>query len=440
LKPSPYRLAEWLTRSGSAEVVKYFAMKAHAGGQAMPPERSGSIFVCGDLQIDVGRQRVLQAGKDLELPKLSFDVLLAMVRVAPNVLSINALMERVWAGVVVNPETVIQRISLVREALGDDSREPRYIGSLRARGYFLIPPVTDGVNTSTACHAAADPAAGQRVTEPVPDVPCSPSEPSPLPLFCSGGYSRFRGTGKPRWSDAAVRSIDADTVARTVAVMPFKNLSRDPDDAYLATGLPEMILNRLSNVRNLAVVARSSSFALDSSTGNAREIGRRLNSAHLVEGRVQRDGDRVRVTAQLIESSGTLVRSFDRPLGISSRSGRHLEPIAAVLMDRIADLGTVTEPQEHSANVTAHLSYFHGLSLLGHYTAAAAIPMFEKAIALDAGSPARTPCTMRIWKKRRLHDDIAAARPLAATDRQSRAQSAQRHSARLCGRRHGPGA
>ncbi len=109
-------------------------MKAYPGGQVTPLERSGSIFDCGDLHIDVGRQRVLQAGRDIELPKLSFDVLLALVRVAPNVLSINALMERVWAGIVVNPETVIQRISLLREALGDDSREPRYIGSLRARG------------------------------------------------------------------------------------------------------------------------------------------------------------------------------------------------------------------------------------------------------------------------------------------------------------------
>ncbi len=230
--------------------------------------------------------------------------------------------------------------------------------------------------------------------------------------------SRHDATEPAMQVDTAVRPIDADTVARTVAVMPFKNLSRDPDDAYLATGLPEMILNRLSNVRNLAVVARSSSFALDP-TGNTQEIGRRLHSAHLVEGNVQRDGDRVRVTAQLIESlSGTPVwsESFDLPLGdIFAIEDDISNRIAAVLADRIAELGTVTEPQEHSANVTAHLSYFHGLSLLGRYTAAesaAAIPMFERAIALDAGFAGAYASLYdaHMQEAARLHDDMAAAR------------------------------
>ena len=70
-------------------------MKVFTGAPSTTAERSGSTFVCGDLRIDVGRQRVIQAGRDIELPKLSFDVLLAMARAAPNVLSTNALMDRV---------------------------------------------------------------------------------------------------------------------------------------------------------------------------------------------------------------------------------------------------------------------------------------------------------------------------------------------------------
>jgi TolB-like protein/DNA-binding winged helix-turn-helix (wHTH) protein len=422
-------------------------MKAHAGGRAMPPERSGSIFVCGDLQVDVGRQRVLQAGRDIELPKLSFDVLLAIVRVAPNVLSIDALMERAWAGIVVNPETVIQRISLLREALGDDSREPRYIGSLRARGYFLIPPVTDekeAIQTEPAPEPLAPAADGPAPATQVPlgaavlsaeatdtSTPAEPSTAKRTALLVASlaatvallGWmfvaSRQSAIEPAREVETAVPSIDADTVARTVAVMPFRNLSPDPDDAFLATGLPEMILNRLSKVHNLAVVARSSSFALDPSTGNTQEIGRRLNSAHLVEGNVQRDGDRVRVTAQLIDtSSGTLVwsESFDRRLGdIFAIQDDISNRIAAVLAKRIAELGTAPEPQERSANVTAHLSYFHGLSLLGRYTAAesaAAIPMFERAIALDAGFAAAYASLYdaHMQEAARLHEDMVAAR------------------------------
>ncbi len=408
-------------------------MRTFGSGQSTYAERSGSTFLCGDLHIDVGRQRVLQAGKDIELPKLSFDVLLAMVRVAPNVLSIDALMERVWGGIVVNPETVIQRISLLREALGDDSHEPRYVGSLRARGYFLIPPVTDDIAAPRAELEAMPLEAPASQPVPVAEVPRAAAPGSAwraallIATVCAvlamlvWGFvaSQYGASSTAVTAVTMAPSIDANTVARTIAVMPFRNLSHDPDDAFLATSLPEMILNRLSGVRNLAVVARSSSFALDPKVGDVHEIGQRLNSAHLVEGNVQRNGDRVRVTAQLIDtSSGTVVwsDSFEQRLGdIFAMQDDISTRIAAVLAERIAELGTAPEPQERSANVTAHLSYFHGLSLLGRYTAAesaAAIPFFERAIALDAGFAGAYASLYdaHMQEAEQLHQDLAAAR------------------------------
>jgi DNA-binding winged helix-turn-helix (wHTH) protein len=101
--------------------------------------RELEIYEISDLVIDLARQRVTRAAAEIALPKLSFDLLLVLIRAAPAVLSNNDLMTQVWPGLVVSPETVSRRVKLLRDALGDDPRAPRYIAGLRGRGYRLIP-------------------------------------------------------------------------------------------------------------------------------------------------------------------------------------------------------------------------------------------------------------------------------------------------------------
>jgi DNA-binding winged helix-turn-helix (wHTH) protein len=103
--------------------------------------RELEVYEISDLVIDLARQRVTRAAAEIALPKLSFDMLLAFVRAAPAVLSNNDLMAQVWPGLVVSPETVSRRVKMLRDALGDDPRAPRYIAGLRGRGYRLIPEV-----------------------------------------------------------------------------------------------------------------------------------------------------------------------------------------------------------------------------------------------------------------------------------------------------------
>src|SRR5580698_7870368 len=101
------------------------------------------MFRLGDLTIDTGRQLVSHAGDPIPLPKLSYDLLLVLVRAAPNVVSLDELMRMVWPRVVVSPETVSQRVKLLRDALEDDPRVPRYIGGLRGRGYQIVAAVKE---------------------------------------------------------------------------------------------------------------------------------------------------------------------------------------------------------------------------------------------------------------------------------------------------------
>ena len=76
--------------------------------------------MAGDLRVDVGQQRVTRSGMEITLPNLSFQLLVALIRVAPNVLSHDLLMARVWPGLVVSPETLNKHVNLLREALGDE--------------------------------------------------------------------------------------------------------------------------------------------------------------------------------------------------------------------------------------------------------------------------------------------------------------------------------
>ena len=136
-------------------------------------DRSVTTFIVGDLHVDVGQQRVTRAGSDIPLPNLSFRLLVALVRAAPNVLSNDALMTHVWPGLVVSPETVNKRVNLLREALGDDPRKPRYIAGVRSRGYRLIAAgISDHRCGAAAESADADTGGVPRAAElPVPPIP-----------------------------------------------------------------------------------------------------------------------------------------------------------------------------------------------------------------------------------------------------------------------------
>ncbi|HEX3913330.1 MAG TPA: winged helix-turn-helix domain-containing protein [Steroidobacteraceae bacterium] len=112
-------------------------------------------YAVGDLFIDTGRQSVSRSDVRIALPKLSYDLFLVLIRAAPNVVSLDEMMHGVWAGLVVSPETVSKRVMLLRDALDEDPRAPRYIAGLRGRGYQIIAVVTEVANV------IADPTDGE---------------------------------------------------------------------------------------------------------------------------------------------------------------------------------------------------------------------------------------------------------------------------------------
>src|SRR5690554_4980191 len=102
---------------------------------------SPARYELADLTLDTGPRGVTRAGEPIELPKLTYALLVALVEAAPNVLTLDELVRRVWGGRHTSPETVTQRVKLLRDALGDDAERPRYVGLVRGQGYRLLPPV-----------------------------------------------------------------------------------------------------------------------------------------------------------------------------------------------------------------------------------------------------------------------------------------------------------
>jgi TolB-like protein/DNA-binding winged helix-turn-helix (wHTH) protein len=367
------------------------------------PEARNEVYLVGDLRVDVGQQRVLRADRDIELPNLSFRLLEALVQAAPNVLSNEMLMARVWPGLVISPETVNKRVKLLRDALGDDAQEPRYIAGVRSRGYRLVAPVS-----RADIHPAVTAAATAVIMDPAPPAervlaPVSADAETLAPARRRYGRALYWGGAlglvlalaigvglrfRPFTPGTPVSSIASS--ALTVAVLPFDSISAEATDGYLAQGVPEMVLNRLSHVEGLEVIARTSSFALPTKTMDAREIGRRLNAGYLVGGSVQRDRDRLRVNVQLVDAStGFMVWSsrFDRPLhDMFDLEDEISDQLADAIALRTGSGKPAPIPKERSHDVEAYLAFLKGRTLLGRFTvpeSEAAIPYFEKAIHLD---------------------------------------------------------
>jgi TolB-like protein len=98
-------------------------------------------------------------------------------------------------------------------------------------------------------------------------------------------------------------NVISESPAKSIAVLPFENLSRDPDNAYFADGIQEEILTRLAKIADLKVISRTSTQRYQSKPGNLSEIAKQLGVANILEGTVQKAGDTVRVSVNLIQAA-----------------------------------------------------------------------------------------------------------------------------------------
>lgn len=241
-------------------------------------------FAIDDLILDSGRRKVFRNQQSIDLPKLSFDLFLSLIRAAPNVVSTDMLVKEVWGNLVVSDETLTQRVKMLRDALDEDGNKQRYIETVRSVGYRLRPEVT---RLESELATNLDSSKQPRMLS-VGRMAVALTILALVIAYAVHFKGDFRSPSKP-----------ADG---TIAVLPFVAMSDGPDDGYFADGLTEEILNSLTQLPELLVTARTSAFYFKGRDLPVQEIAATLGVAHIVEGSIRRDRDHLRITAQLVRA------------------------------------------------------------------------------------------------------------------------------------------
>jgi len=339
-------------------------------------------------------------GRRIRLQEQPLLVLRELIAHAGSVVTREQLIALLWPKGVVDFDTGLNTvIRKLRGALGDPAETPRYIETLHRRGYRFI----GTLDPMPAAPAPPDPQVLPQSAPPVSPPTLSghgqaPHRSRPLALaliaalaaagLLVGGYALWRV------HSAGVAGVRGETPAaalpaRTVAVLPFENLSAEPSDTLLATGIAEGVLHRLAGVKSLSVIARTSSFTFRGRDVDARDIGRQLNARYLIEGSVQRADERLRVTAQLLDAnSGSDVWSLrlERPMG-------DIFEVEDEISGKVADALAVSlegspgnKPGRRTPKLDAYLAYIEGHSLLSTFTIAdakAGVERLRRATEID---------------------------------------------------------
>jgi TolB-like protein/DNA-binding winged helix-turn-helix (wHTH) protein len=370
-------------------------MQLTPGNGTAPPR-----FRIGDLEVDIGKAEVTRGGEKIALPKLSFDLLCALINSAPAIVTNEELLQRVWPGLIVSPESVAQRVKLLRSAIGDDSQQPRYILGVRGRGYRLIPvperladsgqPASDSTNPSvlspSVTQAAGQGAAPLRRAEPRKPRGVARRVGVVAAILLALGVAVVLGWRY--WSSSHKATQSVAMLDKSIAVLPFVDMSEKKDQEYFGDGMAEEIIDLLATVPAIRVIGRTSSFQFKGKTEDLRTIAEKLGVAFVLEGSVRRSGDRLRVTAQLIDSrngsprwSQTYDRNFSDVLNLQDEIAT--EVVRLVQTDakfsEIVSHKTLRNPEAY----TAFLQGIYANDRVDQQGLEQAVIDFQKALDLD---------------------------------------------------------
>ena len=301
------------------------------------------LLVFDDCVLDLDRRELSRAAAIVATAPKVFDLLVYLAEHRERVVSRDDLIAAVWGGRIVSESTLASHINAVRKAVGDDGQQQRLIRTVARKGFRFVAAVTE-----RASALAAAPAAAAEVAPPaLPDKP-------------------------------------------SIAVLPFVNLSGDPEQAYLADGVVEDIIAALSQYRWLFVVARNSSFTYKGRAVDVKQIGRELGVRYVLEGSWRTAGKRVRITGQLIDATSGAHHWAGRFEGVLGDIFALQDQITASVVGAIAPQLERAEIERARHKPTESLDaydyYLRGMAWLHRGTREAidqALPLFAQAIAAD---------------------------------------------------------
>jgi len=224
---------------------------------------ASAAYTFGRFTLNLDRGALLADGAECVLRPKSLALLRLFVENPGHLIDRDEIMQTVWPGVFVTDDSIAQCVSDIRRALSDGDQS--LLRTLPRRGFLFTPPPSNGTEPerSTDAAASAMPAPSSMPLPPPPDKP-------------------------------------------SIAILPFQNMSGDPEQEYFADGMVEEITTALARIPWLFVVARNSSFTFKGQAVDVKQVGRELGVRYVLEGSVRKAAGRVRITGQLIDAvSGT---------------------------------------------------------------------------------------------------------------------------------------
>lgn len=341
-------------------------------------------FFFDDHTLDIDRRELRRGPAAIALEPQVFDLLVYLLENHDHVVSKDELIASVWGGRIVSDSTLTSRINAARRAIGDSGDNQKLIRTFPRKGIRFVGAVRKETNESK----------GQ----------------SPR--------NAERNDSMPAPADRVLPLIDRPAIA----VLPFTNMSGDPEQEYFSDGISDDLITALSKLRWFLVIARNSSFIYKGRAVNVKQVAADLGAGYVVEGSVRKNADRVRITAQLNDAA-TATRIW------SDRYDRDISDVFAVQDEIAAAIVAAIEPQLYAAeNFRAERKAPNSLDAwdlvmraLSHYWRVTrqdnlvAQALLEKAIALDPKygqalgvlATSHTFCAHMGWA------DLASALPIA---------------------------
>jgi TolB-like protein/DNA-binding winged helix-turn-helix (wHTH) protein/Tfp pilus assembly protein PilF len=353
-----------------------------------------NLYEFGDFQLDAAKRRLRRLdGTPITLTPRVFDTLLYMVEHHDSVLDKERIMEAVWPDSIVEENNLAQAVSKLRQVFGETPGSHSYIVTVPGRGYRFVA----GVAKRSEGAASTEHAAGKEPIEKpglislqVPRIqrPATPWPRHPntawlwafalsvvvivifIGLFSVPHRSlpaHARGPTSPV-PIATASSTPAQIPEKSVAVLPFDNLSDERENAYFAAGVQDEITTNLARIADLKVISRTSANLYKSGNPrNSREIAQQLGVAHLLEGNVQRIGNRLRVNAQLIKAptdTHVWAQTYDRDVAdLFAIQSEIAQAIAAQLHAKISLAEKLSIERAPTADLNAFDLYTRATSL-----------------------------------------------------------------------------
>lgn len=348
-----------------------------------------SIHQFEDFRLDINRRLLCKGETLVALPPKAFDILQLLVERRGELVEKDEIMRTVWAGLVVEDNNLTVNMSLIRRALGEKRGENRFIVTVPGRGYrFTDLPPSKG----------SEPL---RFEKAKPDDQNSDGRfPGPAPVSTGRRPSTLRigiliiavaaGLSIAAWlvffrSTAA--KIETPGQIRTLAVLPFRPLAASEQDAILGVGMADALISKLSGLRRITV--RPTSAIAKYAAGNADLLaaGRELNVDAVLDGKIQRSGDALRISVQLIrvfDNSPVWAGTFDtKETDIFALQDSISAQVAESLTFRLNDDERRRIAQHPTNNSDAYKLYLNGqyqLSKRNIASALLAVNYFEQAI------------------------------------------------------------